>query len=246
MLADQQWKLSAVWRLFALLFLGMFAGGMILHTYGAELATRFQLKDEFVTHVVAFISVQGLGLLWVSLFLAEHHVGWVKAFGFWKRPLLSIWSSLTIMLVVIPIATIGLGTLMMHLLKVLGMEPDAQSTVVMIRNQLPGWQLAIIGFVAVALAPIAEEAIFRGILYPTLKQRGHTGLAWWGTALLFGAIHLNVAAFLPLTFLALVFTWIYERTGNLLAPIAAHCLFNAVNFLLLVQPPKWLEPLLNP
>jgi membrane protease YdiL (CAAX protease family) len=33
-----------------------------------------------------------------------------------------------------------------------------------------------------------------------------------------------------LTLLALVLTWLYEETNNLLAPIACHSLFNAVNF----------------
>ena len=67
---------------------------------------------------------------------------------------------------------------------------------------------------AVVLAPIAEEAIFRGVLYPAFRNRGHRWIGLWVTALLFGAIHVNLAAFVPLTFLALVFTWLYERTGN--------------------------------
>ncbi len=33
--------------------------------------------------------------------------------------------------------------------------------------------------------------------------------------------------------LALVLTWLYEKTDNLLAPIAAHSLFNALNFIAL-------------
>jgi membrane protease YdiL (CAAX protease family) len=87
---------------------------------------------------------------------------------------------------------------------------------------------------AVLLAPLAEEVLFRGILYPAIKQAGHPRLALWGTALLFAAVHLNVATFVPLTVLALVLTALYEWTNNLLAPIAAHVLFNAFNVVLLV------------
>jgi membrane protease YdiL (CAAX protease family) len=39
-----------------------------------------------------------------------------------------------------------------------------------------------------------------------------------------------VVTFVPLVVLALVLTALYERTDNLLAPVAAHVLFNALNF----------------
>jgi len=42
---------------------------------------------------------------------------------------------------------------------------------------------------------------------------------------------------LPLTFLAVVLTLLYEATDNLLAPIFAHGLFNFVNFLYVLITP---------
>ena len=73
---------------------------------------------------------------------------------------------------------------------------------------------------------IAEEMFFRGALQPAV------GLVW--ASLLFGACH-----FLPRRELALwsvyavamgfAFGWLFEATGHLLAPIAAHVLVNAVN-----------------
>jgi hypothetical protein len=61
---------------------------------------------------------------------------------------------------------------------------------------------------------------------------------------LFALIHLDAAIFIPLFVLALGLTWIYERTGNLLASIAAHALFNAVNLGLLVAA-TWLRALFH-
>jgi membrane protease YdiL (CAAX protease family) len=81
---------------------------------------------------------------------------------------------------------------------------------------------------------VAEEVLFRGILYPAIKQAGHPRVALWGTALLFAAVHMNLVTFLPLAVLALVLTALYERTNNLLAPITAHVLFNALNFVTLL------------
>jgi membrane protease YdiL (CAAX protease family) len=87
-----------------------------------------------------------------------------------------------------------------------------------------------LAFLAVVVAPVTEELLFRGILYPFVKQQGHPGLALWGTAILFGALHLNLMTFVPLTFLGLVLAWLYDTTDNLLAPIFGHSLFNLANF----------------
>ena len=95
-----------------------------------------------------------------------------------------------------------------------------------------------LGVIAVLLAPVAEEALFRGILYPAIKQTGHPRLALWGSSLLFAAVHMNAVSFVPLALLALVLTLLYERTDNLLAPIAAHVLFNALNFVTLFLIPQ--------
>ena len=100
---------------------------------------------------------------------------------------------------------------------------------------LPWPHMLIYGIATIALAPVAEELLFRGILYPTLKQNGHPRLAWVVTSVVFALIHHNLMALLPLTFLAVILTLLYEFTGNLIAPITTHSLFNAVNFYLVLQ-----------
>jgi len=83
------------------------------------------------------------------------------------------------------------------------------------------------------VVPAAEEMLFRGLLYPWIKKAGFPKLAFWGSSLLFALIHLNLMTFLPLFVLALILTALYEKTNNLLAPITAHTLFNAVNLVML-------------
>jgi hypothetical protein len=107
-------------------------------------------------------------------------------------------------------------------------------------------QRVVFGLAAVLLAPVVEEILFRGILYPAIKQRGYPGFALWGTSLLFAAIHSNLMTFVPLTVLALALVWLYEKTDTLLAPIAAHAVFNAANFFLFVYGPdlaRWWQRL---
>ena len=87
---------------------------------------------------------------------------------------------------------------------------------------------------SVAVAPIAEEILFRGILYPAIKQIGHPLLAAIGTALLFALFHVNLLTFASLTVVALGLIALYEFTDNLLAPITAHAVFNASNLVMLI------------
>ncbi|MGH7953935.1 MAG: lysostaphin resistance A-like protein, partial [Limisphaerales bacterium] len=94
------------------------------------------------------------------------------------------------------------------------------------------------GVFAIVIAPVAEEFIFRGMLFPFIKRLGFPKLAWFGVSFLFAAIHFDVAIFVPLFVLALALTWLYERTDNLLAPIAVHALFNATNFVMLILQTK--------
>ena len=67
---------------------------------------------------------------------------------------------------------------------------------------------------------------FRGALQP------RAGL--WIAGLLFGLVHLvPKAVFLPWTAFAIlsgwVLGWLFEATGSLLAPIAAHMVVNGIN-----------------
>ena len=86
---------------------------------------------------------------------------------------------------------------------------------------------------AVVVAPIAEELLFRGILYPAIKQIGYPRLAAIGTAFLFALFHVNLLTFASLTVVALGLIALYEFTDNLLAPITAHAVFNASNLIML-------------
>ena len=79
---------------------------------------------------------------------------------------------------------------------------------------------------AVIVAPIAEETIFRGYLYGVLKRYiGGIG-AGVVSAGLFAALHMNLAALPALFVLALCLTLAYEATGSLLVNICMHGFFN--------------------
>jgi membrane protease YdiL (CAAX protease family) len=114
------------------------------------------------------------------------------------------------------------------------MEPAVQEAVTTLQSELGVPQQIYMAGAAVLLVPFAEELLFRGVLYPTIKGLGWPRAAFWGTAILFGAVHMTLMTFVPLAFLGLCLNWLYEKTENLLAPIFAHSLFNLANLILLV------------
>lgn len=80
---------------------------------------------------------------------------------------------------------------------------------------------------AVGLAPIAEELIFRAGLYRFFKSRFPRLVSMLFSALLFALLHANLASFLPLLFLGVALAVVYEITGSIRGPILLHALFNA-------------------
>lgn len=96
--------------------------------------------------------------------------------------------------------------------------------------------LPLIGFfiLAVILAPLAEELVFRGAIYGFLKRRFSRWLALILSATAFALLHANLASFLPLLFLGIVLALVYEASGNIRVPILLHALFNAHQLFILI------------
>ena len=57
------------------------------------------------------------------------------------------------------------------------------------------------------------------------------------TGVLFGLVHVNAPALVPLFVLACTFTIAYEVTGSLFVPMAMHALFNAINLVAVLMFP---------
>ena len=78
-------------------------------------------------------------------------------------------------------------------------------------------------------APLLEEPLFRGVVFGGCAKI----MPVWGAIILsgflFAFVHVNAATFIPLWFLGVAFAWLYVRTGTLLAPMAVHFIFNAIN-----------------
>jgi membrane protease YdiL (CAAX protease family) len=96
----------------------------------------------------------------------------------------------------------------------------------MFRRPLP---LALLLVALVALVPAAEELFFRGLVYGWLRARMGPWPASLAGGLLFAAAHGDLALLAPLWLTGTGLCWLYERSGSLWAPAAAHAALNAVS-----------------
>ncbi len=93
---------------------------------------------------------------------------------------------------------------------------------------------------AVVIAPLVEEMLFRGVLQTAL--RSYTGRPWLSiaiTAALFARIHTDAPHWPALFVLAMGLGYAYEKSGSLLRPIFMHALFNGITIVAaLTEPPS--------
>jgi membrane protease YdiL (CAAX protease family) len=169
----------------------------------------------------------------ILIFLKQHGANWRAAFGFRNSNLTkSLLLATGVLIIMLPII-LELEQFSAQFLQKIGWPLADQHAVELILNAKSPWLRGYLAFFAIVLAPVAEEFIFRGVLFPFVKQLGYPKLAWFGVSFLFALIHVNAPTLVPLFALALVLTWLYQKTDCLLAPIAAHSLFNTANLIIL-------------
>ncbi len=179
--------------------------------------------------IFLILSTHGSILAGAQIVMWLNGLDWGTAFGFTLRTTTrSILCGLLAAVVFLP-----LGRLLQWISLELLTRPDhpapVQEAVKMLQATHNPVSLGLQVAFAVLIAPVAEEVLFRGVLYAGVKRLGFPKSALWGTALLFAAIHGNLPIFLPLLALAVALVGLYELTDNLLAPITAHSFFNAIN-----------------
>jgi membrane protease YdiL (CAAX protease family) len=127
----------------------------------------------------------------------------------------------------------GTGWVWESLLQWVGLPTEHQELVDMFTRTRSPLLLTSLVVLALVVAPVSEELVFRGGLFRYLRTRTRPWVAFGASAALFALLHSNWISFLPLFVLGIVFAAGYQRTGSIAVPMIAHALFN-LNTLLLV------------
>ena len=138
--------------------------------------------------------------------------------------------SLLALTIVFLLFSIGAALISFHLLSLVApefhesfikqiTEQESKKSVVPLINKC--WQ----NFNYVALAPITEEFIFRGVLLQRLAMKWNLPVAIWISSIIFGLLHPN-----PIGIAAVGVAWalLYIKTRTLMVPIVAHSMNNAI------------------
>lgn len=76
------------------------------------------------------------------------------------------------------------------------------------------------------LCPLAEELMFRGILFKRFRERKKFWYSAVCSSIFFGFMHTNMTQAVYAFLLGLMLSYLYEKTGSLKAPVLLHIVMN--------------------
>ncbi len=173
----------------------------------------------YMATVVQDITIIGL----IAVFLRKYHR------RSWQRiSLRKIDSSAALRSVVWGVAVLFLMSFLMIILNHFlpgGLPP--QNVESLLHFGPPPVAFATAMFLMAFLAPIAEEMLFRGYLYESLKRHYNVRMAMLTTSIAFALVHADVYRFVPLVIGGYVLNLVAEREKSILASIITHATWNA-------------------
>ena len=90
---------------------------------------------------------------------------------------------------------------------------------------------ALLAVTTICGAPVAEELLYRGVIFQGLTAKWPTWIAHCLSAGLFSITHLDIGVIIPIFGIGIIFSMIFSRQKSLWASIGIHALFNMIGFL---------------
>jgi len=172
----------------------------------------------------------GLALVLIAITLRSKGASWALTFGLRRDRILGdIRQGIILYVASIP-AFVVAAVMYRVLLTFLRIPVDPQGVVmIFIAPEFPLWIKIYLVVLAVAVAPVTEELLFRGAVLPMLLKVTRPAMALVAVSFFFAAIHFHLPSLVPLFVIAAIFATGYAYSGSILVPIVTHMLFNAVN-----------------
>lgn len=104
--------------------------------------------------------------------------------------------------------------------------PNTNAEMLRAGTKSPFGLIAVFLLVAV-IAPVAEEILFRGVVFSGLRDSWGEGWAIAASSVLFGVMHLEPVLMIPTAILGVLLAKVFSMTRSLWVPIALHSAYNA-------------------
>ena len=141
-----------------------------------------------------------------------------------------IWTPLIYLITIILLLFVGL--LNQYLLtNFFDIEIKPQDILERFKELENSFEISIFVIGSAVIAPIYEELLFRGIIFPTLIQKTNFTIALVLSSLIFAVLHFHLSALLPLFVLSIILSITYLYTSTIWASISLHALFNLISII---------------
>jgi membrane protease YdiL (CAAX protease family) len=219
-----------IWKDVGLL-LGIF---LILILATICIAALLKAASPVILLLIQSLGVDVAGLVALAWYLRTRGLGWNQVFS--MRPSdfpRAARIGLIFYLAILPLVFFS-SFVYQGILTVNGYPPTLQDIALVLTDENDWWVRLHMLFMAVILAPLFEECVFRGLLLPLMARRLGVGPGILVSSLLFASIHFHLPSMVPLTVVAVGFSMGYLYSGSLWVPVTMHALFNGINLGLLL------------
>ena len=221
-LANRSWNTVHILILLTALFLLYFAAGFVGQFFYEEQIPVVQLIVAVLIYVLLVVIAGVISHVQKSTL--------TEGFGLGSKGLREILKAPLIYLAFVPVLLVC-STLWHTLLELISShEVELQEVAQIVSQDLTWLEMCYIG-VAVFLAPVYEEIIFRGILFPYFMKRIGLAGSTIIVAVVFAVMHYHLPSFVPLALLSSILSLAYWRTGSLWTSIGIHMIWNAMTIL---------------
>ena len=222
----QVWSLGEFGRLMALLLL--LASLFPFVNVGLVAWGALGLSDEHLWSLIAMFLLHGFLVLFVWGFASMKHLSLAAAFGLSRGKGMRVVRQGLLGYAVIFPWVFGLLWGLAQLCHQLGIKPPIEPIHELLLLEDHRLVVVLTIVLACVVGPVAEEILFRGILFPSVRRHTSRLVAMLVSGAVFAAAHTTLIGFLPILILGCFLADLYERTGSLVSSITVHILHNTL------------------
>ena len=229
------------WVNFGIFLCAMVIAVFVVQQIGVSLILDPEADGAVLTPWIAVVAVLLLQLPMITVYYLARRFYPGHYAGRMSRVSLSFLDSFkkavplfVMLLPVIWIATLVWSNILFGLQSVGVVENVEQQELITLFEDGGDWlAIGLLVLMAVVLAPVVEEVIFRGCVYRFLKSQTTMLPAQVISGTVFAFMHANLLSFVPLVIVGVLLARVYEKTGSLAVAIWFHSFFNAFSLSML-------------